>query len=113
MAAAGMKIFLPLAMAAAVAACTAGRPGSDLSTRSAVVVDGQPYYIGQLTESTWTAISKAGSGTTATTNASSAHRSAVVQAIERASGCRVTDSDYSLQGRQLDAQVDCAGRLKN
>ena len=114
-----MKIFLPLAMATAVAACAAGRPGSDLTRRSAVVVDGQSYDIGQLTESTWTAISKAGSGTTATTattnatNASSAHRSAVVQAIERASGCRVTDSDYSLQGRQLDAQVDCATRLKN
>ena len=108
-----MKIFLPLAMATAVAACAAGRPGSDLTRRSAVVVDGQSYDIGQLTESTWTAISKAGSGTTAATNASSAHRSAVVQAIERASGCRVTNSDYSLQGRQLDAQVNCATRLKN
>ena len=110
-----MKIILLLAMAAAiaaVAACAAGKPGSGLTTRSAVVVDGQPYDIGQLTESTWTAISKAGSGTTAT-NASSAHRSAVVQAIERASGCKVTDSDYSPQARQLDAQVDCAGRLKN
>ena len=114
-----MKIILLLAMAAAIAAiaaCAAGKPGSGLTTRSAVVVDGQPYDIGQLTESTWTAISKAGSGTTAATaatNASSAHRSAVVQAIERASGCKVTDSDYSPQVRQLDAQVDCAGRLKN
>ena len=108
-----MKIILLLAMAAAVAACAAGKPGSGLTTRSAVLVDGQPYDIGQLTESTWTAISKTGSGTTAATNASSAHRSAVVQAIERASGCKVTDSDYSPQARQLDAQVDCAGRLKN
>lgn len=108
-----MKIILLLAMAAAVAACAAGKPGSDLTTRSAVVVDGQPYEIGQLTESTWTAISKAGSGATAATNASSAHRSAVLQAIERVSGCKVTDSDYSPQARQLDAQVDCAGRLKN
>ena len=106
-----MKIILLLAMAAAVAACAAGKPGSGLTTRSAVVVDGQPYDIGQLTESTWTAISKAGSGAAA--NSSSAHRSAVLQAIERASGCRVTDSDYSPQARQLDAQVDCAGRLKN
>ena len=101
------------AAVAAVAACAAGKPGSGLTTRSAVLVDGQPYDIGQLTESTWTAISKRGSGTTAATNASSAHRSAVVQAIERASGCKVTDSDYSPQARQLDAQVDCAGRLKN
>ena len=108
-----MKIILLLAMAAAVAACAAGKPGSGLTTRSAVLVDGQPYDIGQLTESTWTAISKTGSGITAATAASSAHRSAVVQAIERASGCKVTDSDYSPQARQLDAQVDCAGRLKN
>ncbi len=106
-----MKIILLLAMAAAVAACAAGKPGSDLTTRSAVVVDGQPYEIGQLTESTWTAISKAGSGAAA--NSSIAHRSAVLQAIERVSGCKVTDSDYSPQARQLDAQVDCAGRLKN
>ena len=53
-----MKIILLLAMAAAIAAiaaCAAGKPGSGLTTRSAVVVDGQPYDIGQLTESTWTA----------------------------------------------------------
>ena len=107
-----MKILVPLAIAAVVAACAAGRPGNDLTRRSAVVVDGQTYDIGQLTESTWTAISRAGSGTISAATGS-AHKGAVLQAIERTSGCKVTDSDYSLQGRQLDAQVDCAGRLKN
>ncbi|OZA92818.1 MAG: hypothetical protein B7X59_15330 [Polaromonas sp. 39-63-203] len=75
-----MKLIAPLGMAALVSACAASPSGNDLTRRSAVVVDGQTYDIGQLTEST---------------------------------GCKVTDSDYSLQGRQLDAQVDCAGRLKN
>jgi len=34
-------------------------------------------------------------------------------AIEQHSGCKVTDVDYSRGGMQLDAQVDCASRLKN
>ncbi|OYY45773.1 MAG: hypothetical protein B7Y03_15680 [Polaromonas sp. 24-62-144] len=77
------------------------------------MVDGQTYDIGQLTESTWTALSRADAGNIGSAATGTAHRGAVLQAIERASGCKVTDSDYSLQGRQLDAQVDCAGRLKN
>jgi hypothetical protein len=40
-------------------------------------------------------------------------RAALLQAIEQRSGCKVTDSDYSRNGTQLDAQVDCASRLKN
>lgn len=108
-----MKLIVPLAIAALVAACAASQPGNDLTRRSAVVVDGQTYDIGQLTESTWTALSGAGAGNVRSAATGSAHKSAVLQAIERASGCKVTDSDYSLQGRQLDAQVDCAGRLKN
>ena len=34
-------------------------------------------------------------------------------AIEKHTGCKVTDSNYASQGLQLDAQVDCANRLKN
>ena len=74
------------------------------------VVDGQRYDIGPLTESTWTAISQPGASVP---NSGAAHRLAVLQAIERASGCKVSDSDYSLEGRQLDAQLDCASRFKN
>jgi hypothetical protein len=108
-----MKLIAPLAIAALVAACAASPSGNDLTRRSAVVVDGQTYDIGQLTESTWTALPRAGSSNISSAATGSAHKGAVLQAIERASGCKVTDSDYSPEGRQLDAQVDCAGRLKN
>lgn len=105
-----MKKLCMLAIAVCLSACALTGPGGDLPDRSAVVVDGQLYDIGRLTESTWTAISQPGASTP--TNGA-AHRIAVTQAIERTSGCKVTDSDYSLEGRQLNAQVDCASRLKN
>lgn len=76
-----------------------------------VSVEGEPYVLSQLTAGTWTAIS------TAVVAPPSASRpslqAALVQAIEQASGCKVTGSDYSREGRQLDAQVDCGSRLKN
>jgi hypothetical protein len=100
-----------LALSACLSACAMTGPASDLPDRSAVVVDGQLYDIGRLTESTWTAISPPGAGSAP--NIGAAHRIAVTLAIERASGCKVTDTDYSLEGRQLNAQVDCASRLKN
>ena len=34
-------------------------------------------------------------------------------AIEKHTGCKVTNSNYTSQGLQLDAQVDCANHLKN
>jgi hypothetical protein len=105
-----MKRRSVLALSALLAACAMSGPASDLTGRSAVVVDGQLYDIGRLTESTWTAVSPPGAS--APTHGT-AHRLAVLQAIERASGCKVTDSDYTLEGRQLDAQVDCASKLKN
>lgn len=97
-------------LSAFLGACAFGGPGGDLPDRRVVLVDGQRYDIGRLTESTWTAISQPGANVP---HRSAAHRLAVLQAIERASGCRVSDSDYSLEGRQLDAQLDCASRLKN
>jgi hypothetical protein len=104
-----MKKFAALALVAGLAACAMTNPSGDLAGRKAVVVDGQLYDIGRLTESTWTAVSPPGA--VAPTNAA-AHRIAVTQAIERVSGCKVTDSDYALEGRQLNAQVDCASKLK-
>jgi hypothetical protein len=105
-----MKKLGLLALPALLAACAMTSPAGNVPARGAVVVDGQLYDIGRLTESTWTAIPPPGAG--APTNGA-AHRLAVLQAIERASGCKVTDSDYQLEGRQLDAQVDCASKLKN
>ena len=105
-----MKTRVLVVLSACLSACAFSGPGGDFSDRRVVVVDGQRYAIGRLTESTWTAISQPGASTP---NSGAAHRLAVLQAIERASGCRVSDSDYSIKGRQLDAQLDCASRLKN
>lgn len=105
-----MKQLVATTLLACLSACALTGPGGDLPDRSAVVIEGQLYDIGRLTESTWTAISQPGPGIP---THGAAHRLAVTQAIERASGCRVTDSDFALEGRQLNAQVDCASRLKN
>ena len=105
-----MKIQVLLVLSACLSACAVSRPGGDLPDRRVVLVDGQRYEIGRLTESTWTAISQPGARVP---HSGAAHRLAVLQAIERASGCRVSDSDYSLEGRQLNAQLDCISRLKN
>ena len=105
-----MKACAALVLAICLSACAATVPTSGLPERSVVAVDGQLYDIGQLTDSTWTAIAKPGIGPAVT---GSAHRTAVLRVIERLSKCQVTDSDYSLEGRQLDAQVNCESRLKN
>jgi hypothetical protein len=75
-----------------------------------VSVEGTSYLLSPLTASTWTATTK-GADRPIVNSASS--RAALIQAIEESSGCKVTDSDLSRQGRQLDAQVDCGARLKN
>ena len=36
-------------------------------------------------------------------------RAALIDAVARTSGCKVTDVNYSRDGLQLDAQVDCGG----
>ena len=68
-----------------------------------------PYRVAPLTASTWTATA-IDSTRPLSTDANS--RAAQLDAIEKHSGCKVTDSDYSGQGRQLDAQVDCGSRLR-
>lgn len=75
-----------------------------------VSVNGEHYLLSPLTASTWTA-STAGMAKALPGNP--AGRAALLHAVEEMSGCRVTDSDYSRQGRQLDAQVDCNSRLEN
>lgn len=86
-------------------AASAGDPPSHR-----VSVEGRTYLISQLTAGTWTATAP---GSTAGVNRSSAGRAALLQAIEQRSGCKVTDSDYSRDGMQLDAQIDCDSGLKN
>ncbi len=83
-------------------------PGEPVAHK--VNVDGAPYLLSPLTASTWTATAV---GITRPLASRSSSRAALLQAIEKISDCKVTDSDYSRQGRQLDAQVDCGSKLKN
>ena len=75
-----------------------------------VTLGGESYAVRQITESTWTASAAESRKLLATTPAAMA---AFREAVERVSGCSVTDSDYSRQGMQFDAQVSCAGGLGN
>ena len=75
-----------------------------------VTVDGRSYLLSQLTASTWTVTAP---GLFQPLTSSLDGKTALLRAIESASGCKVTDSDFSRQGMQLDAQVDCGGRFKN
>ncbi|MDB5967482.1 MAG: hypothetical protein JWQ72_3982 [Polaromonas sp.] len=88
----------------ALTACLLGACTSGQGT--GVTVSGENYVISQLTASTWTA-TVAGPARALSTSALS--RRELLGAIEKTSGCKVTDSDYSRQGQQLDAQVDCGG----
>jgi hypothetical protein len=99
----GLALLASISLAACAA--TAGDPPSHR-----VSIEGRPYLISQLTAGTWTATAP---GAAKEVAGSPSGRAALLQAIEQHSGCKVTDSDYSRNGTQLDAQVDCASRLKN
>ena len=103
-----MKVSVMVALAGlAVSACTSSLEKSASTT---VQLAGATYIVTQLTAGTWTAMA---AGPPKAINTLPPGKPALLQAIEQASGCRVTDSDYSRQGMQLDAQVDCGSRLKN
>ena len=74
-----------------------------------VNVEGRTYLISQLTAGTWTATSPGATQLSSTPTG----RAALLQAIEKTSGCNVTDAEYSRSGMQFDAQVGCATQLKN
>lgn len=107
-----MKNHLKLLLIAA----SAGLNACALSTMSnepvahRVSVNGDAYLLRQITDSTWTASAE---GSLKTLEATSASTAALRHAVEKTSGCQVTDSDYSRQGSQFDAQVDCGGSLEN
>ncbi|MEC5214472.1 hypothetical protein RCH06_003036 [Polaromonas sp. CG_9.5] len=103
----GLK-FLLIVASASLGAC-ALMPLPNQAVTHKVSVNGETHLLTQITDSTWTARS-ASSKPLASTPASTA---ALRMAVEQASGCKVTDSDYSGQGRQFDAQVDCGSKLPN
>ena len=108
-----MKQCIPGAMAVlilGISGCSTLLPAPEVPQSRLVNVNGETYSIRQMTEGTWTASATGSPGIFAETSARTAY---LLQAVETVSGCRVTDSDYSRQGTQFDAQVICAGRLRN
>lgn len=98
-----------MAITAILAACsTIPDPGEPVA--HPVKVNGQTVILKQITEGTWTANSPANLPTLANTSANVA---ALSKAVETTSGCKVTDSDFTRQGQQFDAQVDCGSSLSN
>ena len=100
----GLKNLI-VALCAGLGACAIiPSPGDPAAHK--VLVSGETYWVSQLTASTWTATS---TGFAKRLGNTSAGTSDLRQAIEKISGCKVTDSDYSRESRQFDAQVDCGG----
>ena len=87
--------------ALALGACASG--GGTAAAPGPVVmrIGGEGYVIQPLTAGTWIA--------TPQTNkpADESRKAELIRSIESASGCKVTDSNYSNGLRQFDAQVDC------
>ncbi len=103
----GLKFLLTLASASLGACALMPLPNEPVAQK--VSVEGETHLLTQITDSTWTARS-AVRKPLASTPASTA---ALRLAVEQASGCKVTDSDYSAQGRQFDAQVSCDSKRPN
>jgi hypothetical protein len=103
---AGAKAFSLLCVTW-LAGCAA--PGTPDPAAQRVNVEGRTYLVSPLTAGTWTATATPAGEIPS----SPSTRAALMQAIEKSSGCKVTDADYSRGGMQFDAQVDCAGALKN
>ena len=105
-----MKLFM-LAACGALSACSLLSPKDVPSTAETpsrtLQVNGEAFVISQITASTWIAVAPSRSSSLP---ASADSTAALRRAIENVSGCAVTDSDYSRQGRQFDAQVDCDQR---
>ena len=103
----GVKFLLAVASASLGACALMPLPNEPVAQK--VSVEGETHLLTQITDSTWTARS-AVRKPLASTPASTA---ALRLAVEQASGCKVTDSDYSGQGRQFDAQVSCDSKRPN
>ncbi len=86
---------------AALTGCASSPPEAGART---LVIDGVAVIVAPLTAGTWTAQTQDRTTSLPQTTDGTAQ---LRRAIEGASGCRVTDSDYVEGGRQFDAQLDC------
>lgn len=102
------KLLVLMACAGLSACALISSPADPAANK--VSVNGEHYLLSQITAGTWT-VSTTGMARKLPGNPAS--RIALLQAVEEMSGCKVTDSDYSRQGKQLDAQVACDSRLEN
>ncbi len=103
-----MKLCLVLS-ALTLCACTAN-PVAQIYLQQKVQVDGNPFLISQITAGTWVAVAQ---DTGKPVPRSPVGRALLLKAIAITSGCKVTDTSYSPDGLQLDAQVDCGGLTGN
>ena len=97
-------------MGCLVLGACATNPLTEDASAGSVMVGGHAHIIRPLTASTWTATPVSSAKAVENKPADAA---ALLQAIEKMSGCKVTDSHYSSETAQLDGQVDCGSRLKN
>lgn len=103
-----LKLLLTVASTGLSACALMPLPNDPVAQK--VSINGETHLLTQITDSTWTVRTEGNLKTLAATPANSA---ALGLAVEQASGCKVTDSDYSRQGRQFDAQVNCDSKLAN
>ena len=99
-------IMLIVVLAGSLTACHTVRGDAEASAQT-VQLSGTDYSVEELTASTWTALAPRSlpDGPQRTAG--------LVKAIEKASGCKVTNSSYGARSGALTAQVDCGGKLKN
>jgi hypothetical protein len=99
-------IMLIVVLAGSLTACNTVRSKAEPSAQT-VQLGGTDYSVEELTASTWTALASR------SVPDGPERRAGLVKAIEKASGCKVTDSSYGALSGALTAQVDCGGKLKN
>ena len=98
-------IMLIVGLSGSLTACNTVRSDAGPSVQTVQLI-GTDYSVEELTASTWTAIDlrSVPDGPQRTAG--------LIKAIEKASGCKVTDSSYGARSGALTAQVDCGGKLK-
>ena len=99
-------IMVIAGLAGSLSACNAVRSGAESSAQT-VQLDGTNYTVEELTASTWTALAPR------SVPDGPQRTAGLVKAIEKASGCKVTDSSDGARNGVLTAQVNCGDRLKN
>ena len=97
-------IILIVGLSGSLTACNTVRSDAEPIAQTLPFTD---YSVEELTASTWTALAPR------SVPDGPQRTAGLIKAIEKASGCKVTDSSYGARSGALTAQVDCGGKLKN